>query len=152
MFKTAFTATLAVVIEATQLQTQTGDLTMSEIDFAQIQDDLHYDDLSWTGINAPLEDVCMIVGGIWIDGKCYLELEDSPSEWELNRTSQRGGGLAQVEHRGVIDKEDSEGDACERDGGEWDGEECHYGLAQISLGLAQRGGSGGSNASNQCRG
>ena len=91
MFKTAFAATLAVVIEATQLQTKTGD----------------------------------------------LELAQTASKWGYGaEESENSTELAQVEHRGVIDKEESEGDACERDGGEWDGEECQYDLAQISLGLA----------------
>ena len=37
MMRTAFAATLAVVIQATQLQTKAGDLMMNELDFAQLE-------------------------------------------------------------------------------------------------------------------
>ena len=39
MFKTAIATTLAIVIEATQLQTKTGELMINELDFAQFQED-----------------------------------------------------------------------------------------------------------------
>ena len=82
MFKTAFTATLAVVIEAAQLQTKTGDLMMNELDLAQIQEDLMLiDDWIWdSGMDLPKEDACYSLEGIWQNGNCYLELAQTASE------------------------------------------------------------------------
>ena len=103
MMRTAFAATLAVVIQATQLQTKAGDLMMNELDFAQREFE------GEAGGDMREADFCEAKGGNWVEGECFME-----------------EGLAQIESG-----EEGEPNGRERDDVDCNEEDCEYGLAQV---------------------
>ena len=103
MMRTAFAATLAVVIQATQLQTKAVDLLMNELDFAQLE---HRGEV---GREMGEADDCEVRGGFWDGEECL-----------------HGFGLAQVES-----EEEGEANGSEGDDVYCSEEDCEYGLAQV---------------------
>merc|ERR1719330_44589 len=124
--RTAFAATLAVVIQATQLQTKAGDLMMNELDFAQLEHE------GEAGGDMREADFCEAKGGNWVEGECFMEEGLAQIESGEENREERDDvdcneedcshELAQVES-GELQTE------RERDDVDCNEEDCEYGLA-----------------------
>ena len=89
MMKTAFAATLAVVIQATQLQTKAGDLMMNELDFSQLEDRRE------ASGDMGEADFCFAKGGDWVEGECFME--EGLAQIESEKDAEMRGVVLKLE-------------------------------------------------------